>query len=780
MLLKTGAALATPIVLLIGTALADAPARKSEPRTSQARRPEAPVLQARTGGIRSGALLVRDPRGELALECPLKHTDVRAEITGVIARVHVTQYFENTATDTIEAVYVFPLPHDAAVDQMDIGIGERTIKGNIKEREEARKAYEAARNAGKIAALLDQERPNIFMQSVANIRPGEKVRVHISYVERVPYESGTYSFAFPMVVGPRYIPGNVVGKQGGGWSPDTDRVPDASRITPPVAPPDVRAGHDLAIQVKVDPGLPVQAMRSKLHEVDVQGMSVTLKKKTTIPNKDFVLEYDVAGAKIADTVLTHRQSSGHGYFTLILQPPQRVAPAEITPKELVFVLDTSGSMSGFPIEKAKEAMKHALSGLNPQDRFNLITFAGDTEILFPEPVAATAENLNRAHAFLASRQGRGGTEMMKAIRAALDPSDSAKHIRVVCFMTDGYIGNESEVIAEVKRHPNARVFSFGIGQSVNRYLLDKMAEHGRGEVEYVTLNDDGSAAAKRFHERVRSPLLTDIAIAWNGLPVTDVFPGRIPDLFAAKPLVLTGRYTAGGRATVRLTGTMAGKPFTRDIPVTLPNVEPRFGVLGKMWARAKVDHLMHDSGSKEEITQLGLAYRLMTPYTSFVAVEEKVVNENGKPRRVEVPVEMPDGVSHEGVFGDAAKLVALAGGVGHGMSRAMIAPRPSFLPQPAEKAEALNLEPAAQPTRQTQEAEKLHPALAGLRGTQEVAVMVWVTDRTAANLAALQRLGFRLTGAPPAQPKLYAGRIGADKIAEIVRLGFVTYLAPGR
>ena len=770
MQIKTAAVFGTAAILLL----------TSTPGNGQARNPRtgnlpASFLRAKTGAITSGALLVRDARGELALECPLKHTDVKAEITGVIARVNVTQHFENSAADTVEAVYAFPLPHDAAVDQMDIVVGERTIRGIIKEREEARRIYDAAKNAGKTAALLDQERPNIFSQSVANIRPGEKVRVHISYVERVPYEAGTYSFAFPMVVGPRYIPGNAVGKQAGGWSPDTDRVPDASRITPPVAPPDMRAGHDVAIQVKVNAGFPLKALRSKSHEVDVQGASVALKQKATIPNKDFVLQYDVAGPEIADTVLTHRTGSGDGYFTLILQPPQRVAPAEATPKELVFVLDTSGSMSGFPIEKAKEAMKHALNGLNPQDRFNLITFSGDTEILFPEPVAATPENLSRAQSFLASRHGRGGTEMMKAIRAALDPSDSAKHIRVVCFMTDGYVGNEDEIIAEVKRHPNARVFSFGIGQSVNRYLLDKMAEHGRGEVEYVTLNDDGSAAAKRFHQRVHSPLLTDIAIAWNGLPVTDVFPTRIPDLFAARPLVLTGRFTAGGRAMVRLTGTMAGKRFARDIQVNLPAVDLKFDVLAKIWARTKVDHLMHESGSKQEITKLGLAYRLMTPYTSFVAVEEKVVNEGGKSRRVEVPVEMPEGVSHAGVFGDAAMPVGFAGGVYHVRPMAMAAQSPSFMPQAEAPPGA-----AVRRLSYTPEHSKLHPSLAGLTGTQKVDVQIWVNERTPANLAALKQLGFELTAATAAQPKLYAGRIAADKLAELARLAFVTFIAPVR
>ncbi len=240
---------------------------------------------------------------------------------------------------------------------------------------------------------------------------------------------------------------------------------------------------------------------------------------------------------------------------------------DVTPKELVFVLDTSGSMSGFPIEKAKETMKLALDNLYPHDTFNLITFAGDTHILFPEPVSATKENLAKAQAFLESRQGGGGTEMMKAIKASLDPSDAQGHVRIVCFMTDGYVGNDMEIIGEVQKHPNARVFAFGIGSSVNRYLLDNMAKHGRGEVEYVALNDDGSAAARRFHERVRNPLLTDISIDWNGMPVSDVYPKVIPDLFGAKPVILTGKYGGNGRGVIRLKGKMSGRDFVREIPV---------------------------------------------------------------------------------------------------------------------------------------------------------------------------------------------------------------------
>jgi Ca-activated chloride channel homolog len=624
------------------------------------------VVKAAPGKVTQGALEVLDREGRPRVECPLKHTNVKAEVSGHLARVTVTQEFRNPFRDKIEAVYVFPLPQSAAVDDMTMIVGDRTVKGKIKRREEAQAIYEAARDAGQTAGLLDQERPNIFTQSVANIAPGAEVKITISYVEFLKYEDGTYEFVFPMVVGPRYIPGRPTGKLGGGWASDTDMVPDASLVTPWVAPEGMRAGHDISIEVKLDAGVPIDWLQSRLHEVDVARTDdhravVRLKDQATIPNKDFILKFDVAGKKISDAVITHRGAQG-GFFTLILQPPERVTAADVTPKELVFVLDTSGSMEGFPIEKAKETMKLALDNLYPEDTFNLITFAGDTHVLFPQPVRATRENLQRAQSFLASRQGSGGTEMMSAIRAALAPSDEQDHVRIVCFMTDGEVGNDMEIISEVQKHPNARVFAFGIGSSVNRFLLDKMAEHGRGEVEYVTLEDDGSAAARRFHERIRNPLLTDIEIDWAGLPVADVYPKRLPDLFSAKPLILTGRYTSAARGVIRLRGNLGGQNFVKEIPVELPESQTEHDSLATLWARTRIDELMSQDYAgiqnddpqpdvRESITQLGLEYRLMTQFTSFVAVEEMTVTEGGQPRRIDVPVEMPEGMSHEGVFG---------------------------------------------------------------------------------------------------------------------------------
>jgi Ca-activated chloride channel family protein len=628
-----------------------------------------PVFAAPSGQS-AGSLGIIGKDGSIKGDCPLKHTEVRGAISGFLARVTVTQIFENTASNSIEAIYTFPLPQDAAVDDMTVQVGGRTIRSVIKKREEARAIYEKAKSTGHTAALLDQERPNIFSQAVANIMPGEQVSVTISYAETLQYADGAYEFVFPMVVGPRYIPGEATGKQGGGWSPDTNKVPDASRITPNVAVPGTRAGHDISLELAIDAGVPIQKLHSTSHQIDVEHTAtgfakVKLQNEGEIPNKDFVLKYDVAGEQISDAVLSHWVPQGTadgGYFTLILQPSARVPESVVTPKELVFVLDTSGSMSGFPIEKGKQLISRALDELYPGDTFNVITFSGDTHILFPEPVFPTAENIRIAKTLLSRGQGYGGTEMMKAIRAALVPSDSQDHVRVVCFVTDGYVGNDMEIIGEIQKHPNARVFAFGIGNSVNRFLIEGMAKAGRGDSEVVTLNDKADEAAHRLYERLRSPLLTDLSIDWRGLPVTDVYPQRLPDLFDGKPLVVTGRYTAPVKGSIRLRGKRVGEDFVREIPVALTSNNSQNSVLTGYWARRRIDDLMSQdwtgaqSGNmkpdvQKEITQLGLDYRLMTQFTSFVAVEDRVVTKDGKPQRVEVPVEMPEGVSYDAVFG---------------------------------------------------------------------------------------------------------------------------------
>ena len=606
----------------------------------------------------------------------------------------------------------------------------------------------------------------------------------------------------------------------------------------------MRAGHDISLDVRLDAGLIVDHIESKSHEVTMEranpsSAQVRLKEAGTIPNKDFILRYDVAGKAIQDAVLAHRDGRG-GFFTMILQPPERVAPEDVTPKELVFVLDTSGSMQGFPIEKAKETMKLALDNLYPSDTFNLITFSGDTHILFPQPVPATQDNLSKAQAFLESRSGAGGTEMMTAIKAALAPSNNQSHVRIVCFMTDGHVGNDMEIIAEVQKHKNARVFSFGIGSSTNRFLLDKMAEAGRGEVEYVSLNDDGSAAARRFHERVRNPLLTDISIDWSGLPVADVYPQRIPDLFGAKPVVLTGRYTSAGQGTIRLKGKVAGNDFTRDIPVSLPETMASNDVFASLWARTRIDNLMAQDYAgaqtrnmvaklKDTITQLGIEYRLMTQFTSFVAVEEMIVTDRGKPRRIDVPVEVPQGMKQapsEGFHG--LSLVAdiqgkstkrrargrtasgSGGGVGPGQGiiishGVLSSPTPPARPSavigmvntdpPLINSSVVDSSATALPDRKTEVPQKLHSSVLAVverlksrralptaeeykfvrHGKAEV--QVWLTEKSDAKIAQLKALGFEVV-LDPKSSNLVIGRVPIRKLEALVALKFVRYVAP--
>jgi Ca-activated chloride channel homolog len=779
---------------------------------------QVPMAQASAEwvGDKSGALVGLDDEGKPTQAFPLKHTDVSIQVSGPLARAQVTQQFENPYSDKIEAVYTFPLPQNAAVDDMTLTVGNRVVKGTIKKKEEARAIYEAAKRRGNVAGLLDQERPNIFTQSVANILPGEQISITISYVETLSYDGGVYSVVFPMVVGPRYIPGQPLTQEpsselGGGWAYDTDQVPDASHITPPVLKPGTRSGHDLSLSVKIDAGVPIHHVQSKTHEIAVTNLKasqaeVQLQQEATIPNNDFILTYAVAGEDLRDAVLTHRNGK-NGFFTLLLQPPDRVRTDEVTPKELVFVLDTSGSMSGFPLDKAKETMHLAIAGLNPRDTFNLITFAGDTHILFPEPVQATPSNVRKAQNFLESRRGGGGTEMMKAIRTALDPSDSQEHLRIVCFMTDGYIGNDMAIIGEIQKHSNARVFAFGIGSSVNRFLLDKMAEHGRGEVEYVGLQDDGSAAARRFHERVQHPLLTDISIDWYGLDVSEVYPKQFPDLFSAKPLVVTGRYTTRGKGTIRLRGKVAGRSIVRKIGVEFSAFEPEHDVLATLWARTKIADLMAQDYTgfqqgnpkpniRKAITQLGLDYRLMTQFTSFVAVEELIITEGGQPRRVEVPVELPDGVSYEGIFGRDDQQVAgfrrramqpaakmsqnLLGGV---VAQEAYRAAPVMTDRLEEDRSTISLnEPLPKldvsllaMVEKKKEGKDFSPDESAKLQDGKVMVQVWLADTKDETLSQLKVLGFKSV-AQPKSGHLVIGYIPVEQLEALAKLSIVRYV----
>lgn len=628
----------------------------------------------------SGELRIRSSDGKILGACPLQHTDVDADIAGYITRVHVRQAFANPLDHNIEAVYVFPLPQDSAVDDMVMTVGDRRIVGRVQEKSLARKTYDTAKSTGHVASLLDQERPNIFTQSVANIAPGAQVVIDISYVETLKYEDGVFTFVFPMVVGPRYMPGGTIGSAETQLQAGTSRVPDAARISPPVAPPSTRAGHDIQMTVHIDGGAELFDVKSELHAVEVQQSSsdhavVTLRNDGEIPNRDFILHYRVAAEQVKDAFFV-QPFPGGAYFTLALLPPRRVTPEQARPKEMIFVIDRSGSQEGFPIEKAKETMRHCIETMNPNDTFNLLSFSNEVTRFFESPQPNTASNRARALHYLAGIQADGGTEFVPALKAALERRVDPHRVRIVCFMTDGFVGNDFEAIDVVKQYAGiARVFSFGIGNSVNRFLLDGLAYAGRGEVEYVTLAKDANAAAERFHERVQSPVLTDIRIDWGALKAEEVYPRRISDLFSDKPILIHGLLKGPLDGVITLHGLTANEPFVRHIRLHQGDVQEPHAALASLWARAKVkDLMMQDMAGiqagrmrddlKKAITDLGVRFRLMTQFTSFVAVEEArrvPANLRSTPMTtVPVPVEKPDGLNDNQVARGQPVLLAQA------------------------------------------------------------------------------------------------------------------------
>ena len=651
--------------------------------------------------ITQGALRVEVD--EQIVECPLKHTDVKANIAGFIARVTVVQTFHNPYDEKIEAVYVFPLPHTAAIDDMTMTVGDRRIVGLIKRRAEAQALYQEAIQQGKTASLLEQERPNIFTQSVGNIAPQDEVRIEISYVDVLDYDMGTYEFHFPMVVGPRYIPGAPTSKvpelpdelegkvgelevpldgvregaepSGTGVAPDTDRVPDASRITPPVLKPGYRTAHDISLAVSLDAGVPIQDIqivnhKAEVDRVDASGATAVLSPADSIPNKDFVMKYAVVGKKPGMAVLAHSKEPKQGYFMLMIQPKLDAELTKAPPREIVFLVDVSGSMRGEPTQKVKETMHHFLRRTKPNDTVQVITFAGFASKLFEKPVPATQGNIEHALNLTQQIRGGGGTEMLKAIKLVLNEPVDPERVRIVVMLTDGYIGNEAEIIAEVDKRAGdqIRFWALGIGTSPNRYLIDGVAKHGGGMAKMLALNTDPGPLVEQIAERIHRAQLAKIQIDWNGLSVYETYPRRIPELWAGRPIVMFGRYAAGGSQKIELSGSAEGKPLKYKLHVTLPAAQPAHDVLSKVWARKKIEDIsaqLYAANAPEiieEITNIALNHRLMTQYTSFVAVDEndmQPINQEAKvPRQVVVPVPLPEGTEYRGFYNQSTRVAA--------------------------------------------------------------------------------------------------------------------------
>jgi Ca-activated chloride channel family protein len=591
---------------------------------------------------------------------PLKHTRVDAEIAGMVSSVRVVQSFHNPYKKPIEAIYVFPLPHRAAVYEMVMQVGDREIRGVVKERDQARRTYEAAKARGKTAALLEQEQPNIFTQSVANIMPGDAIEVSLRYVEDLFSEGGNYTFSFPMVVGPRYVGGGepVGTRKGSGWAEDTTRIPDASRITPALLEKGLRPGHDIALRLRINGGLPLRDLEVVTHRATVsrQGSLATIEldKRDSIPNKDFVVRYRLAGAEPEVGLLARRDARG-GHFLLMIQPKAKMARTDVAPLEYVFVVDNSGSMSGFPIQQAKAVVSRCLNNLTARDKFQIIKFAGSPDQFAPEAVPATKSNIETAINYVDKMQGGGGTEFIPALKLALGARKSADRSRIVLFITDGYIGYESEVLKFLRENgKGSNLFALGVGSSVNRYLIDGMARIGVGQPFYLLNTEAASTVVSQIFRTISQPALTSIQIDWGGLQVSDLTPAALPDLFGERPVVVAGRYSKGGAATVTVRGRLAGKPFSKAIAVALPEASVDGNpAVAYLWARRQISAWMDIHATEpaeapemqKRVTALALQYGLMSRFTSMVAVDRVVRNRSGSSQQVPVPVPLPDGVS---------------------------------------------------------------------------------------------------------------------------------------
>ncbi len=608
---------------------------------------------------RSGQLLARVPGESTPVPVPLKHTDVKAAITGYIATVDVTQQFQNPFAEKIEAVYVFPLPENAGISEFVMTIGERHIRGIIRDRAEAEKIYQEARRQGYVASLLTQERPNIFTQSVANIEPGKQIDISIRYFHTLAYHDGWYEFVFPMVVGPRYNPaGSTEGV--GAVARGAQGISGQNTEVQYLAPSE-RSGHDISLAVDIDAGVPIEELVCTNHTIDrpVTAGSHTLVRiadRDTIPNKDFVLRYRVAGKTVKSGLLVQHDpqaKDGAGYFALMVYPPEDLRSLPRRSVEMVFVVDTSGSMSGAPLAQAKAAVRCALGRMQPGDTFQIVNFASSASQMSPQPLAANAENVQRALAYVDGLHEGGGTEMLKGINAALDFPHDAERTRVVTFLTDGYIGNEAQILRALHdKLAASRVFSFGVGTSVNRYLLDAMARIGNGAVAYLGLHEDADKVMAAYFERISHPALANLKIDWGGMKVEDVYPQRLPDLFVGRPVVLTGRFTGTADGVVKVTGSVGKESLSFTIPVNTEDKAARHPAIPVIWARMKIGDLyqraIYEPGEWDaQIKQTALEYGIMSAYTAFVALDSMTKTAGDHGTTVVVPVPMPEGVRYD-------------------------------------------------------------------------------------------------------------------------------------
>ncbi len=568
-----------------------------------------------------------------AADLTLTHTAMEVDVAGPLADLVVTQTYTNPTDAWLEATYVFPLHEDGAVQGLVMRVGDRVITGEVMERQQARQAYDKAKGEGRAAALTDQERPNVFTQRVANLPPKGTIEVEIHVVQPVERDAGEWVLTLPLVVGPRFT---------------TAAVEDASAITPPVARADT--GHRVDVDVAIEVGAPLAGIRSPSHPelsilTDETGAAVMA---SALPStRDFTLRWTVDADEPRAAALVDGD-----HLLLTFEGPESPARAEIVPRELIWVVDSSCSMQGAPMTMAKKAILAAFDGMDARDAFTVLDFNDSVSTLSARPVPATPANIATARAWVAGFTGNGGTDMLNGVRAALAYPGEPTRERYVAFLTDGYIGDEDAVFAAVEDGiGDARLHSFGIGGSVNRALLDGLADAGRGTVTYVGIDEDPAAAVERFLDTVGQPVLTDITVDWGDWKVESPYPARIPDLMAGQPLRVSAKVVRRGKSAVRVRGRLGGGTFDEAIAVV--DVGPDGDALATTWARARIADLSKEQRWGEvpevaaEILRTSLEYGIMSRYTSFVAVDRVVTNRTGAVAARDVAVNVPDGVSYE-------------------------------------------------------------------------------------------------------------------------------------
>lgn len=607
---------------------------------------------------------------------PLKMTRADVDIAGVIADVKVTQVYKNTGKNTLEAIYIFPASSRAAVYAMRMTIGKRVIEAEIKEKEQARKDYEQARKEGKTASLLEQHRPNVFQMNVANILPGDEIKVEMKYTELLIPEDNVYSFIYPTVVGPRY---SNVPKKG---APASEKW-----VETPYLHEGEKAPYKFGLAVNLNAGMPIAKLESPTHSITMDYVGKTNARLTLKEgeggNRDFVLKYSLAGGKISSGLLLYKGKE-ENFFLMMMEPPARVTPKEIVSREYIFIIDVSGSMNGFPIEVTKELMRNLFGQLKSTDYFNVLLFAGDNAVMSEKSLPANKANIQKAIDVVDKQEGGGGTELMPALKRALALPRTKNTSRIVVVVTDGYVSVEKDAFEYIRAHlGEANLFSFGIGSSVNRYIIEGMANAGMGE-PFVLLNEkEAKGKAEKFRKYIKSPVLQGIKVKFDGFRAYDFEPKAVPDLFALKPLIVFGKYKGEPSGKIVVTGNTAGGKFNRSMTVSPADQSPKNSALRYLWAREKIrmlsDYNKLDKQDKrvKEITELGLKYNLMTDYTSFVAID-KLVRADGKVVTVKQPLPLPQGVS------DYA--VGQTGGLMGAKMMRGIAPTPMGPPVRAEEA----------------------------------------------------------------------------------------------